>query len=33
MIEVFQWVKEINKGIIDQVFEISSQNRTRGNGY
>ena len=26
-------VKGINKGNIDQVIEISSQNRTRGNGY
>ena len=33
MIEVFKWVKEINEGNIDQVLEISSQDRTRGNGY
>lgn len=33
MIEVFKWVKEINKGSINQVLEISHQNRTRGNGY
>ena len=33
MIEVFKWVKGINKGNIDQVLKISSQDRTRGNGY
>ena len=33
MIEVYKWVKGINKGNIDQVIEISSQDRTRGNGY
>ena len=33
MIEVFKLVKEINKGNINQVLEISSQDRTRGNGY
>ena len=33
MIEVFKWVKGINKGSIDQVLEISSQDRTRGSGY
>ena len=33
MIEVFKWVKGINKGNIEQVLEISSQERTRGNGY
>ena len=33
MIEVFKWVKGINKGNIDQVLEISSQDRTRENGY
>ena len=33
MIEVFKWVKGINKGNINQVLEISSQDRTRGNGY
>ena len=32
MIEVFKWVKGINKGNIDQVLEISSQDRTRGSG-
>ena len=32
MIEIYKWVKGINKGNIDQVIEISSQNRTRGNG-
>ena len=34
MIEVYKWAKriKINKGNIDQVIEISSQNRTRGNG-
>ena len=32
-IEVFKWVKGINKGNIDQVLEISSQDRTSGNGY
>ena len=33
MIEVCKWVKGINKGNIDQVLEISSQDKTRGNGY
>ena len=33
MIEVYKWVKGINKRKIDQVLEISSQDRTRGNGY
>ena len=33
MIEVFKWVKGINKGNIDHVLEISSQDRTCGNGY
>ena len=33
MIEVFKWVKGINKENIDQVLEITSQDRTRGNGY
>ena len=33
MIEVYKWVKEINKGNIDQVLEIASQDRARGNGY
>ena len=33
MIEIFKWVKEINKENINQVLEISSQDRTRGNGY
>ena len=33
MIEIFKWVKGINKGNINKVLEISSQDRTRGNGY
>ena len=33
MIEVFKWVKGINKGNIDQILEINIQDRTRGNGY
>ena len=33
MTEVYKWVKGINKGNIDQVIEINSQDRTRGNGY
>ena len=33
MIEVFKWIKGINKGNIDQVLEFSSQDMTRGNGY
>ena len=33
MIKVFKWIKGINKGNIDQVLEISSQDRIRGNGY
>ena len=30
MIEVFKWIKGINKGNTDQILEISSQDRTRG---
>ena len=33
MIEVYKWVKGNNKGSIEQVIEISSQARTRSNGY
>ena len=33
MIEVYKWVKGINKGSIEQVIEISSQGMTRSNGY
>ena len=33
MIEVFKWVKGINKGNINKVLKISSQDRTRGNRY
>ena len=33
MIEVFKWAKGINKENIDQVLEISSQDRTCGYGY
>ena len=33
LIEVFKWVKGINKGNINQVTEFSRQDRTRGNGY
>ena len=33
MIEVFKWVKGINKGNIDQFLEISSQDRKPGNRY
>ena len=33
MIEVFKWVKGINKVNIDQVLGFSSQDRTRGNRY
>ena len=33
MIEIFKWVKGINKGNIGQVLEISIQERTCGNGY
>ena len=29
MIEVYKWVKGINKGNTDPVLEISSQDRTR----
>ena len=32
-IEVFKWVKGIIKGNINKVLEISSQDRTRENGY
>ena len=33
MIEVFKWVKGIDKGNTDQVVEFSSQDRTCRNGY
>ena len=33
MIEVLKWVKGTSKENIDQVLKISSQDRTRGNGY
>ena len=33
MIEVFKWVKGINKGDIDKVLIISEQDRTRSNGF
>ena len=33
MIEVFKWIKGINKGNTDQVLEFSSQDTTRGNEY
>ena len=33
MIEVYKWVKGINKGSIDQVIEINSQGSTCSNGY
>ncbi len=33
MTEVYKWVKGINKGNTDHMIEISSQNRTCGNGY
>ena len=33
MIEVFKWIKGINKRNIDQVLETSSQERTHANGY
>ena len=33
MIEVFKWVKGINKGDINQVLEFSNEGVTRGNGY
>ncbi len=33
MIAVYKWVKEINKGNINQVLGISSQDRTHGNEY
>ena len=33
MIEVFKWVKGINKGDINQVLEFSNQGVTQGNGY
>ena len=33
MIEVYKWVKGINKGSIELVIEISSQGRTRSNLY
>ena len=32
MVEVYKWVKGINKGSIEQVIEISSQGRTHING-
>ena len=33
MIEVYKWIKKINKGNIDQILKNGSQDRTRGNGY
>ena len=33
MTELYKWVKGINMENIDQVIEISSQDRTCGNGY
>ena len=33
LIEVFKWVKGINKGDINQVLEFSNQGITRNNGY
>ena len=33
MIEIFKWVKGINKGNIDQVLEINTQDRTRESEY
>ena len=33
MIEVYKWVKGINKGSLEQVIEVSSQGRTRSNEY
>ena len=33
LIEVFKWVKGFNKGDVGKVFMISSQDRTRSNGY
>ncbi|KAG7166732.1 RNA-directed DNA polymerase from mobile element jockey-like 30 [Homarus americanus] len=33
MIEVFKWVKGINKGDIDKDFIISEQDKTRSNGF
>ena len=33
LIEVFKWVKSFNKGDVRQVFAVSSQNRTRNNGF
>ena len=32
LIEVYKWVKGINKGNIDQVIEVSNQSKTRSNG-
>ena len=33
MIEVFKWVKGFNKREVGKVFTISSQDRTRNNGF
>ena len=33
LIEVFKWVKGFNKGDVGKVFMISSQDRTRNNGF
>ena len=33
MNEVYKWVRGINEGSIEHVIEISSQGRTRSNGY
>ena len=33
LIEVFKWMKGINKGDISRVLKVSSQDRTRSNGF
>ena len=33
LIEVFKWVKGFNKGDVGNVLMISSQDRTRNNGF
>ena len=33
LIEVFKWVKGFNKGDVGKVLTISSQDRTRSNGF
>ena len=33
LIEVFKWMKGFNKGEVGKIFTVSSQDRTRSNGF